>query len=488
MITLLPLDSRPCNHSWIAKFGQMVQRPIQIFPAKNCGNLQQGLRHDLLDAWLDEVLPQTTHFIVSADALVSGGLIQARLAQFDIEVAKHRIQRLIDFKMQQPHAKVIVFDTIMRTSITSYDAETSRYWHLMNLYSLALGKAKKQPSVLHQNAVAELERQIPEFIRETYLLARAKKHSINCYFIDLVEQGFIDDLILLQEDSMSEGVQSFEREILIQKIKDKHIESKVSVYNGTDEGSAVLVAKVLLEQNQRPLRLHIHLPNDEVLYKIQPFEDRPFGENLTNMLKKMNITQVSLDSEADFELYIYSEKHPYDLDLASEVLPHPNQDSSFQAFFHSLNHAIHTKKQVAFLDLFFPNGGSPDLLDLVDYSKLVAYSAWNTSSNALGTMLANLVMLHVAPRKHPMMKQFLIERILDDCVYQTITRRRWNERWLAQGINVYNLGKHGDMAISSVERDLKEDNRFFPRIPFRVWFPWNRTFEIDIDLEGYHEV
>ena len=418
MITLLPLDSRPCNHSWIVKFGEMVQSPIQIFPAKDCGNLQQGLRHELLDAWFDRVLPQTTHLIVSADALVSGGLIQARLAQFDLEVAKQRIQRLIDFKTSHPQAKVIVFDTIMRTSITSYDAETSRYWHLMNLYSLALGKAKKQPSESHEQQVRELERQIPEFIRETYLLARAKKHEINCYFIDLVEQGFVDDLILLQEDSMSEGIQSFEREILVHKIKEKQIEDQVSVYNGTDEGSAVLVAKVLLEQKQRSLRLHLHLPSDEVLQKIQPFEDRPFGENLANMLKKMNIESVSHDSEADVELYIYTELIPYDLDLASESYPHPNRDASFHAFFHSLNQAIKAGKQVAFVDLFFPNGGSPELLDLFDYTQLVAYSAWNTSSNALGTMLANLVMIHVAPKKHPMMKQFLIERILDDCVYQ----------------------------------------------------------------------
>lgn len=488
MITLLPLDSRPCNYSWIVKFGQMVQQPIQIFPVEDCGNLHHGLRHELLDAWFDEVLPKTTHLIVSADALVSGGLIQARLAQFDLNVAKQRIQRLIDFKVHHPNAKVIVFDTIMRTSITSYDAETSRYWHLMNLYSLALGKAKKQSTESNVNAVRELERQIPAFIRETYLLARSKKHQINCYFIDLVERGIIDDLILLQEDSMSEGIQSFEREILIQKIKDQRIESKVSVYNGTDEGSAVLVAKVLLEQHQQPLRLHIHLPNETVLNKVQPFEDRPLGENLDNMLRKMNIAQVSPALDADFELFIYTEKHPYDLDLASEVLPHPNRDAHFNAFFDALNQAINAGKQVAFLDLFFPNGGSPELLELFDYRKLIAYSAWNTSSNALGTMLANLAMVHVAPARHPMMKQFLIERILDDCVYQTITRRRWNERWLAQGINIYNLGKYGEMAISTIANDLKIDNRFYQDVTFRVWFPWNRTFEIDIDLEDYNEL
>ena len=483
MITVIPLDSRPCNHSWIEKFARMSATDLTIFPSNWSGNLHQGLRHDLLEDWLEEVLPKTDHLIVSMDALVSGGLIQARLARFELSEALARIQLLAKFKETKPDAKIVVFDTIMRTSITTYDSESSIYWALMNQYSLALGRFKKNPSSEHQEVLWNLEKQIPEHIRQTYLLARQKKHEINLLLLEYVHQGIIDDLVLLQEDSMNEGIQSFERLILEATIEKYHLEDRVSIYNGTDEGTAVLLAKILLEKSGKPLRLFVQTPSEKVLQKIQPFEDRPFGENLTKMAQKIGIELVSESHFADMDLFIYTEEEPYDLDLASMNTPKAKKDEIYQAFFQQLNLALSKNRKVAFLDVFFPNGGSNELLMEFDYHRLCAYSAWNTSSNAMGTLLANLVMIHVSKEIHPMQKQFTIERILDDCVFQTLSRRRINELALQSNINIYDLKHHGAEVLKQVQDQMKIDNCFYPESKYRVWFPWNRTFEIDIDVE-----
>ncbi|MDP2425809.1 MAG: DUF4127 family protein [bacterium] len=482
-ITVVPLDSRPCNHAWVEKMAAIADIPLSIFPRHLCGTLHNGLDHERLMDWLDNEISSTTHLIVSADGFTSGGLIQARKALFREEDVYARLESFKAYKKKNPALQIIVFDTIMRTSITSYNKETEIYWAMMNQYSKLLGRIELYHMPEDVASLQKLQDSIPASIIQTYLLSREKKHRLNHYFIDQTKAGIVDFVVLLQEDSMKDGIQQVEQRNLQSKILEYGIQHKALVYNGTDEGTLVLLAKVLCQEKYIAPSLFIHVPHVSILSKIMPFEDRSLVENIDRMIQTIGLRKVHSPLEADFILSIYSEPIPYDLDLNATTPILPNKDETYAHFFQQINEFQSMGKKVAFVDLLHPNGGSLELLKEMDIQEIVAYSAWNTSSNSLGSCLANLVVCFIRPEETTISKRFTEERIIDDCIYQTISRRVINTRSSARGYNIFDLGVHAPQVLDEIYQQIKQDNVLLPEVKFAISMPWNRTFEIDIDVE-----
>lgn len=482
-ITVIPLDSRPCNHSWVNKFGKIGQINLSIFPKEECGYLHRGLNHQKLMEWLDKEIIDTTHLILSVDGFTSGGLIQARQALFDETTIYERFDKIFEYKKKNPKLQIIVFDTIMRTSITSYNRETERYWSLMNQYSKLLGKIEIYNNDNDREMLNQLSKQIPQSVIDTYLNARRKKHILNQYLIEKTHEGFFESVVLLQEDSMKDGIQQVEQKILEKMIHHYRLDNQVSIYNGTDEGTVVLLAKIICQSMNFQPKVYVHLPNVKILEKIMPFEDRSLHENLSKMFAKIGMIEVDNIENSDFVLSIYSETEPYDLDLNSTKPIYPDKNDEYYRYIDTLNKYISEEKKVAFVDLLFPNGGSPEILSDINIDKLSAYSAWNTASNSLGSCLANMVVCLLNPKESIEAKKFKQERILDDCVYQTVTRRKINVLARDKGINVLDLGENGQLILKMIQNELVKDNQFITTSDYKIQLPWNRTFEIDIDME-----
>ena len=185
-VTVLPLDSRPCNHAWVKKYASLAGVELAIVPVDLSGNLFHGLSLANPQSWLEAQTLDSDCLILSADALTSGGLIQARQARFNLEEAIESIQNLSLLKQANPNLKIYVFDTIMRTSITAYDEETQKYWSLVNKYSKALGLSMLLPSEEHTQELLRIKAMIPEPILTTYHQAREKKRTLNHLLCDLV--------------------------------------------------------------------------------------------------------------------------------------------------------------------------------------------------------------------------------------------------------------------------------------------------------------
>lgn len=454
---------------------------LSTVPLESSGSLHKGLNMEGLLDWLEKESKDSDCLIVSADALTSGGLIQARQALFDLDTAMASVKKLCELKTMNPNLKIYVFDTIMRTSITAYDEETQRYWSLVNKFSKALGLSRIFPSTEHDDEVKQLEKLIPKTILDTYQLARKKKKILNHLFCDMVHQGAIDYLILLQEDSMPFGVQIAEGEELKRKVASLEIFDRVSIYNGTDEGSVVLLAKFLIESKNLSPKVHLILSNDSLKQKIMPFEDRPLIDNYEHLKSVIGLVEVPLE-EADYVLSIYTEPSPYDLDLNDYVEIPPSKDKTYRSFVKKTNDLITEGKRVAFVDLLYPNGGSDEILKDIQYHSLFAYSAWNTATNALGSCLALLGVHAYNPDAD--MSAFLKERIIDDCFYQTIVRRHVNRDLRSSGINIHGMTDEQAAALTKrINEDLLLIAKEYVEGSFKVHLPWSRTFEIDIDME-----
>lgn len=479
-VTVIPLDSRPCNYSWVKKYCNYASIDIAIPEIEKTGDLHKGFDTEGLYPWLMEHCKESDALLVSIDAITSGGLIQARQGQFSLETAVKHVEYLRSIKEHYPNMKIYAFDTIMRTSITAYDDETARYWAYINEYSKLLGLDYFEPSDEYKKRLAELKALIPGPVLKGYLDARDKKHVINKLMINLSEDNIIDYCVLLQEDTQPSGIQVIENNVLKEMVQTKKLADKVSIYNGTDEGTVVLLAKLLhSEQSVKP-SIHFLFPYEELKHKVMKFEDREVYENCQRLANVIGFEMTSIE-DADYIIAVYTEKENYDLDLGTSKEVPLSNEKVYKNFIKSVNDYIQKGRQVALVDLLHPNGGSLELLQEINYQDLLAYSAWNTASNSLGSLLGLIGVHGYNPKSD--LDDFLYERIIDDCFYQTVVRRKVNQNLVQQGHNIFDLGEDATEVLGKIDALMKIVTLDVKRNNFKLTLPWNRTFEIDIDME-----
>ena len=482
-VGLIPLDSRPCNTQWVVDLGLIGGSNIIMYPRNKCGNLHFGAKLDDMLDWLEKNAEKMDYLIISSDGLSFGGLIQARLAQIDLEKTIDKINVLRNIKARFPNLKMYMFDTVMRTSITAFDEETERYWAKVNRYSCLKGRIHFFNDKKNALELAELEKEIPQHIIDTYWHARSIKHSLNKYFISLVNEGVLDSMILLQEDSMAYGVQKIEQEILEKIIDENNLSDKIQFYNGTDEGACVLLGKILVENKKIKPKYYLHVPSHDVIEKCFLFEDRPFTENIEKMCQTIGFNLTSNVDDADFILSIFAEKENIDLDIACFKEMPINKNEEYYRYINELNSFISEKKKVVLVDLFFPNGGSYELLEDVNYRDLTVYSSWNTASNSLGSALCQIAAVLCNDKENELNKKFVYERVIDDCIYQYFVRRKVNEVLLAQEINIHDLQDNYDYALNLVKEQLKKYEHVIDNQEYDIVLPWKRMFEVEIIIK-----
>ena len=482
-VGLIPLDSRPCNTIWIDSLTKIANLELLMYPREKCGTLFKGANIDEIIDWLNKNAQLMDYLIISTDGLCFGGLIQARKAQINLEKVVNQLDIIKELKNKYPKLKIFVFDTLMRIAITTLDKESQIYAPLINEYGRLKGQYHFFKKEEDKKRLEELEKNIPNHLLETYLKARRTKLYLNKYFLSLVKDNIIDRMILLQEDSFPFGIQAIDQEEITNKMEEYNIVDKVEFYNGTDEGAGVLLGRIIVDEYKLNPKVYLHMPNKmkETLDKCHLFEDRQFKENLYKMFETIGLKETKDINEASFVLALYAEEENRDLILDKYIEVLVNKDDDYKNFINNLNTFI-KQKAVLFVDLFFPNGGSFELLEDINYKELLGYSAWNTSSNSLGTALCNAVAYLVNPSSKTN-QAFLKERIMDDCIYQYVARRMVSENLVAKGYSVYNLEEASSYALEETKKIMEKYNYLIEHTPYEIKFPWGRMFEIEIKVE-----
>ena len=74
---------------------------------------------------------------------------------------------------------------------------------------------------------------------------------------------------------------------------------------------------------------------------------------------------------------------------------------------------------------------------------------------------------------------FNMERLIDDCYYQTVARRKANERLLEKNINIFSLKENASLGLEIVKEEMAKLNLPFN---YKISLPWKRTFECDVEI------
>ena len=123
----------------------------------------------------------------------------------------------------------------------------------------------------------------------------------------------------------------------------------------------------------------------------------------------------------------------------------------------------------------YTSASSPVTIMALKY--LAGYSAWNTASNSLGVLLAQI-------RSGKVGGIFLKRALLDDYLYQTVIRSEFtslvDDRW-----NIKDKKHAGSILQNLFKKHEEKLFRMYGEIfSYTVALRWNRTFEIEVEVKS----
>lgn len=470
-IVVVPIDDRPCHTTLVQSALEGYQDIQALYPSKRIlGHFMKSGDTNLISNFIVETSKDAQAMVVSIDALLFGGLVQARTSEAVIDYDAYRalLQSIRQAKIQNPSLKIYAYSVIMRLTTTVTDSNNLEIWELIFKYSQWVHKAELD--LKYKEELDQIESQIPKETLRAYLNARKRNHWANKEVIKLVLDGVIDYAVLVQEDTTTYGMHVKEQTILRDLIENNKLNDKVVIKNGTDEMVALLIARLI---NTTPSVVAVDDSMVDPKF-IAMYEDRPVLENFRRSLDIANLKE----GKSDTLIFITpTSGKPVDLCFESPDLLEANND-----VVPHLKSCSYSK--LGILDVRDANGGNVALLESIlseiDNDSLVAYSAWNTASNAIGTFLLDITL---ALKGH-VNRKYLRHRILDDALYQGSVRSLLNQWMKENGYDVWkeNEDRRLNETVTKLMNDaILKQNMIVDKTPIKAHLPWGRSFEIEME-------
>lgn len=486
----MPLDDRPYNLSFVQGLAELGGIELLTPPSNAIGYFFSPGSPSELGSWLLSLPDDVEAVIVAVDMLTCGGLLASRSEEITAADALERLNTLARLREERPNLLVLAFDTIIRTSLSARDPESRRVHRLLHRWTSLAARAEEAPDDAALSELHEVSSAIPPAVLERYLAVRARKHAVNRAAVELVGDGVIDVLHLLMEDvgpgGDRYGVHKHEQRALRQLARELGVAERIALHNGTDEGASILLALLAnTRAESRPALkfLPVYSAADGSS-QIPTFEDRPFGENLASFVDAVGAELTDDAGSADAVLAVHA---PY------------GSPPNLAGFAARLARSVSSGMPVALIDTT-TNCADEALMDHLraemKLDDLVAFSAWNTACNSLGTALAQLVIYlrSDVPDARARNARLTIERLLDDYVYETLVRPRLNSQLEADGVNPWDLQDHAGSAREMMAPLMRQvaSEVLVPAVAtpfsFSATLPWPRTFEPRVSVRLAPEV
>lgn len=441
--------------------------------------------HAALEQWLLENCRDTDVLVMSVEQLLYGGLLASRNNRVQEKTCLERLSLLKRLKRENPSMEIYLFSIIMRATVSTLNAESQRWWELVAQYSQAAYQAQTNPCDVNIQALDQLAAQIPSDVLEKYHAVRRRNHKVNKACVGFVGQGIARRLLLLQEDCAPRSLQVLEQQSLRRMIDEMGVSDRVDLHNGTDEAANELCVRALLQDRTIPLQILWLGENRDFIAR---YEDRPFRENLASHFRLMNCRE---EAQAASILAILPPKQEQ-FDNCPPLYDSSNDytEKDYEEMVFKLLETQRQGKRCYLLDLTHANGGDIPFMRFLNsrlpLTELTGYSAWNTASNALGTILAQIGSDLLRGNEPP--KKFLWERLLDDLLYQSIVRQRFQQALKAAGEDIWNLSdmEKAQATLLDCFQEIRPlvDELMGSNMEFTAKLRWPRIFEIDVTTVG----
>ena len=501
-IALIPLDDRPCNAEFPVKVGKIAGVQVVTPPKEILGKYLDPGSPEKLHEWLKRSAADVDAVVISSDMLCFGGLIASRISEIPLGKAKENLLVLGSIKKENPHLKIYLSSIIMRLSITC-GADTEEYWDEIFEYSILLDRIEILSDPEDKKKIKNLKKKIPKGLLDEYLKARERNHEINKLVVELVQKGIVDRLFLGLEDAAEYGIHRKELRSLEEQISKGSEQDKVSVLCGADELGMMQTVRLIMDPLKARPKIYIEYSDPESQELVSLYEDRSIHKTAIDHVKALGGVEVKEIDSSDLILFIHSpDRAQQDLFLKGKIERDEISLKKLKNKVLELKRLLGSGKPVALADIAYANGADPEfvkiLLEYVDLPHLTAFAAWNTSGNSIGCALSQaFAFLALREENRAQAKkmnlEFLLERFIDDWLYQSILRERIKSD-LKDKVSVFNLGKYYTEIDWVVKQELlRSANEIFEKhfkgtngihsMKCNVSLPWPRIFEVDVDVK-----
>ena len=331
------------------------------------------------------------------------------------------------------------------------------------------------------------KKEVPDEILEDYLSTRKRNFEINKLYLDWQKSGFFETLVFSKDDCAEFGFNVQEAKTL----------EKLGgfVKTGADEIPLTLLARAIqMTRRQEDKRTSLYHEKSLSSYpsqtslKVAPIFLLPENKHLISNYEDVSIEksvlgqlelagcEVCEPENADILLYINNfEDHQGEIVMKVDT-------KQFSGIWQKPD------KPYMIADVRFANGADNAFVQKLFETDLddnfYGYSAWNTSANTLGSLICAAVVMtspaflnRFAQRTAPSpklgegwdkvnFKKLQVIRFLDDWAYQA------------------NVRQAGTMEIGKLMKPFEE--KVFKKLDVHYnvnySFPWNRLFEVEIEL------
>ena len=438
-IAFIPIDDRPVCYTLPEQIAKINDKINLLLPDRSLlGNLRNISDYNGIFKWL-ESLTNIDVVIVCLDTIAYGGLIPSRRSDESYENIKNRIEKFKQIT-EQKKAKVYAFSSIMRISNNNINEEEKEYWNIW-------GKKIFEYSYnFHKYGIENTN--VPQNILTDYLQTRKRNFEINKIYLEWKKQGFFETLVFSKDDCAEFGLNVIEAKTL------ENLGGFIKT--GADEIPLTLLARAVKANIKvAPIFLEPDCKN-----LISNYEDVSIEKSVLGQLDLAGFEVSSFD-EADILLYVnnFVDKQG---EIVMKIPTEPYSD-------------IWQKptKPYMIADVRFANGADNSFVNEL-FKKgfdenFLGYSAWNTSANSLGSLICAGKMEFLSNDKEEFLK-LQITRFLDDWGYQANVRQMLDR---ADAAKCKELMRPFEEKIGQI---------FGVRYNVNYKFPWNRLFEVEVEL------
>ncbi len=492
-VVLLPLDERPCNY----EFPQMLfhNEQFQMVRPLALGDKKQPADASKILSFLRSSCKDADYLVLSMDMLLYGGLIPSRLHQLDEPVVQQRLDFIRELKQTNRKLKIYAFQCIMRCPKYSSSDEEPDYYEICGaeIHKIGVYRHKMKLGMEKQEKLNYLYDTVnPEYLKD-YLDRRSFNMKLNLQTMEYVKEGFIDLLILPQDDSAQYGFTAMDQEVIYQKLTSLQLQDKVYMYPGADELALTILSRVMNEINRNVPGVYIKYAAIKAPYMIPAYEDRPLGETLKYHIMAAGCCQVAAESEADIILAVTAPANKME-----EATNQPAGNADYRVernlteLVYYMEHMIKLGKIVTIGDNAYANGADLELIGMLNnrglLMKVAGYAGWNTSSNTIGTAVAQGVQYYCCG-KSTAHRDFLALRYVEDAGYCSVVRKYMKEYELTSlGMNNFDVKEAKGIVSSRVHELLcKFVEDYLPAEAehieiVSVVMPWRRMFEVGVKV------
>lgn len=498
-ILLLPLDSRPVCSTMVQKLGALAGLNV-ILPPKSClDNYRTPSDRQKLLQWLQTNQPKYDYSIISADNLLHGGLLAARMntaTPAEEDALLKQLQQLAPTKQQA------IFSVIPRLLVSDQLLPDRWYQYQLMRYSQLADMVRITGSFALTQELRRTEAKIPAKVLDKY---RSRYQQSDRFNLGLLKLAKNDRQITFgQDDASPIGLPHASAVRIQSSIAAQKLQQQAQLTYGADEIAAMLLTRYYLQQSGWQPKVYLHYASPKAEGADMPYMAVCVGAALRNQLKLIGASEASTPDSADLICYINCGNDDF-------------RPSAKQA--QELQQMLDQGYKVALIDSS-ANFEAEELLlpqllaHNVQINKLAAYAAWNTFSNSSGTALAQgllfcgrLRQLQAADTDTAALYaanlNFTAERILEDYYYQKLVHPKLRQTLESFGTNPVELDSEDKTAteqyiqgkLSLQAYKLLHDN--LGRTPFYqqneqsyylrdlsvgTKLPWARIFEVELQV------